>query len=120
MPTSLNALSRSILAGACAVTFCNPIWVIKTRLQLQTDVDPELISFLNVNTENFHFRIVILNQHVEGFLMIYAKKNVRFKNYNGLFDAVRRIYREEGARAFLRGLSISYLGLVETAIQFTW
>ena len=52
--------------------------------------------------------------------MIYAKKNVRFKNYNGVFDAVRRIYREEGARAFLRGLSISYLGLVETAIQFTW
>ena len=49
-----------------------------------------------------------------------AKKNARFKNYNGVFDAVRRIYREEGARAFLRGLSISYLGLVETAIQFTW
>lgn len=35
-------------------------------------------------------------------------------------DAVRRIYREEGARAFFRGLSVSYLGLTETAIQFTW
>ena len=35
-------------------------------------------------------------------------------------DAVRRIYREEGLRAFFRGLSVSYLGLTETAIQFTW
>ncbi|KNB46222.1 mitochondrial carrier family protein [Blastocystis sp. subtype 4] len=34
-------------------------------------------------------------------------------------DAVRRIYREEGLRAFFRGLSVSYLGLTETAIQFT-
>ena len=58
--------------------------------------------------------------HEVGFLIMQATKNARFKNYNGVFDAVRRIYREEGARAFLRGLSISYLGLVETAIQFTW
>ena len=35
-------------------------------------------------------------------------------------DAIRRIYREEGPRAFFRGLSVSYLGLTETAIQFTW
>ena len=26
------------------MTCCNPIWVVKTRLQLQTNVDPELIS----------------------------------------------------------------------------
>ena len=35
-------------------------------------------------------------------------------------DAIRRIYREEGMRSFFRGLSVSYLGLTETAIQFTW
>ena len=49
-----------------------------------------------------------------------AKSNTRFKNYGGIVDAVRRIYREEGFKAFFRGLSVSYLGLLETAIQFTW
>lgn len=44
---------------------------------------------------------------------------MRFKNYQGIVDAVRRIYREEGMCAFFRGLSVSYLGLTETAIQFT-
>ena len=50
----------------------------------------------------------------------HAKSNTRFKNYGGIIDAVRRIYREEGFKAFFRGLSVSYLGLLETAIQFTW
>ena len=53
MPSSLNALSRSVLAGACAVTCCNPIWVVKTRLQLQTDIDPELISFSSFQNKSF-------------------------------------------------------------------
>ena len=45
MSSTLNALSRSILAGATAVTFCNPVWVVKTRIQLQNNVEHELISF---------------------------------------------------------------------------
>lgn len=45
MSPTVNALIRSILAGATAVTFSNPIWVVKTRLQLQTNKEPELISF---------------------------------------------------------------------------
>lgn len=44
MSSTANTLVRSIMAGACAVTFSNPIWVVKTRLQLQTNIDPELIS----------------------------------------------------------------------------
>ena len=44
MSPTINALFRSILAGATAVTFCNPIWVIKTRIQLQNNVEHELIS----------------------------------------------------------------------------
>jgi len=44
----MNALIRSVLAGATAVTISNPIWVVKTRLQLQTNKEPELISFGNL------------------------------------------------------------------------
>ncbi len=45
---TMNALIRSVLAGATAVTISNPIWVVKTRLQLQTNKEPELISFGNL------------------------------------------------------------------------
>lgn len=38
--------------------------------------------------------------------------------YKGVADAALRIYREEGWRTFYRGLSASYLGVVETALQF--
>ena len=38
--------------------------------------------------------------------------------YRGIFDAALRIYREEGFLAFYRGLSASYLGVGETAVQF--
>ena len=106
MSPTLNALTRSILAGATAVTFSNPIWVVKTRIQLQNNVEHELISFsFYYYKEFFHF---------------YASSIHRFKNYGGIVDAIRRIYHEEGLKSFFRGLSVSYLGLTETAIQFTW
>ena len=44
MSPTVTAMTRSILAGATAVTFSKPMWVVKTRLQLQTNVDPELLS----------------------------------------------------------------------------
>lgn len=53
MSPTLNALIRSILAGATAVTFSNPIWVVKTRLQLQTNKEPELISFGDLEWSSF-------------------------------------------------------------------
>ncbi len=38
--------------------------------------------------------------------------------YKGMAEAFVRIYREEGVRAFYRGMTASYLGLFETSIQF--
>jgi len=39
--------------------------------------------------------------------------------YNGIVDAFIKIYKNEGFRALYKGLGTSYLGLVETVIQFT-
>ena len=48
-----------------------------------------------------------------------AAPGVTAPAYAGVWDAARRIYREEGWRAFYRGLSASYLGVIETVLQFT-
>ena len=40
------------------------------------------------------------------------------EGYKGIVDCFLRIYREEGPRAFYRGLTASYLGVFETVLQF--
>ena len=40
------------------------------------------------------------------------------QGYKGVVDAFLRILREEGPLAFYRGLTASYLGVFETAVQF--
>lgn len=71
MSSTLNALCRSIIAGATAVTFCNPIWVVKTRIQLQTNVEPELISF-NINHKNIHSVLHVMHLASSAFEIITA------------------------------------------------
>lgn len=85
---SLLHLSAAAAAGASVATAMSPVWVIKTRLQIQT------------------------NEH----RVLSSGKTLR--NYNGVMDAVRGIWREEGSRGFYRGLSASYLGVTEGASQF--
>jgi solute carrier family 25, member 33/36 len=38
--------------------------------------------------------------------------------YSNSFDAVKKIYKTEGLRAFYRGMSASYLGITESVLQF--
>jgi len=38
--------------------------------------------------------------------------------YEGIRDTFRKIYHQEGFFAFYRGLSASYLGVIETTLQF--
>ncbi|KAK8794596.1 hypothetical protein WA158_001577 [Blastocystis sp. Blastoise] len=40
-------------------------------------------------------------------------------NHRGIKDITREIYKEAGMKGFFKGLNASYLGLSETAIQFT-
>jgi len=81
--TALHLVSGS-LASAVSTTVSAPVWLVKTRMQLQTN---KMIC--------------------EGLA------------YKNSWDCVRRVYREEGASAFYKGLTASYLGMAGLAIQFS-
>ena len=75
-------LMSAMCAGISVNTLTNPIWMVKTRVQLQ-----------------------------EG--EVSARKNTVTS-----VGVVKQIFREEGFRGFYRGLTASYMGISETALQF--
>ncbi|KAI9921340.1 hypothetical protein PsorP6_002576 [Peronosclerospora sorghi] len=83
-------------AGSITATLCCPIWVVKTRLQL-----------MPART------MVPSAADLETTIMSKAKPQ-----FLSLRQVALDIYRKEGAQAFFRGLSASYWGISESAIQF--
>jgi solute carrier family 25 protein 33/36 len=82
--TTLVHLSAAALAGIITTTCTNPIWVVKTRLQLAQDLGS-------------------------------SSKSVA----GGSLTTIRDIFKQEGIRGFYKGMSASYLGVTEGAIQWT-
>ncbi|GAA5805492.1 hypothetical protein HPULCUR_011008 [Helicostylum pulchrum] len=72
-------LLSAATAGVITSTATNPIWVIKTRLQLQGNGT---------------------------------------SRYSGSMDCLLRILKEEGVRGLYKGMSASYLGVIEGTIQW--
>jgi solute carrier family 25, member 33/36 len=85
----LRGTAQHMLSGAMAsmtaATFTSPLWVLKTRIQLE-----------------------------EAPLKGGSSPPV----YTGAIQAAKLTLREEGFRGFFRGLSASYLGVTESAVQF--
>jgi solute carrier family 25 protein 33/36 len=77
-----NALIAGFLAGVAGNTLTNPIWMVRTRMQLLID------------------------------------HNAGQRQYTGYRDAITTIFREEGAGGFYKGISASYWGCAEGALQF--
>lgn len=77
-----NAILSGFMAGWASNTLTNPIWMVKTRVQLLAD-------------------------HTAGQRV-----------YNSYRDAVSTIMKEEGIGGFYRGISASYWGCAEGAVQF--
>jgi len=75
-------LGAAAIGSVVSSTVMSPVWVIKTRLQLQSSSGEGTAA------------------------------------YRGMADAFVRVYKEEGLFAFYRGLGASYLGVIETALQF--
>ncbi|KAK3367129.1 mitochondrial carrier protein rim2-like protein [Lasiosphaeria ovina] len=82
-------LSSAIIAGITTSTATNPIWMIKTRLQLDKNVAAEANGG------------------------VAAKR--RYKNS---WDCIRQILRDEGIRSLYKGMSASYLGVAESTLQW--
>lgn len=87
--------SASCLAGACMVAFTNPLWLIKTRLQLQNS---RLQSQLQSTST--------------------ATQTMVKPPYRGLLHAAYVIAQEEGMMAFYKGSAPALMLVSHGGIQF--
>ncbi|ATY63035.1 mitochondrial carrier RIM2 [Cordyceps militaris] len=76
-------------AGIATSTATNPIWMIKTRMQLDKNVSQRAGAGAEVH-----------------------------RRYRNSYDCVRQIVREEGVRGLYKGMSASYLGVAESTLQW--
>lgn len=88
---ALNHCVLAMTAGMASSIAVNPIWVVKTRLMIQTGKNK---TFFDVPGQ------------------------VSRTYYKGTFDAFKTMYKEEGIRAFYRGLVPSLFGLIHVGIHF--
>eukprot|EP00736_Rhodelphis_marinus_P010368 Rmarinus@m.281 len=81
------------IASACSsfvtATTLNPLWVVRTRMQLQQN------------------------------RLFDSKAPKLSGQYSSYYDAFRTIYKEEGIRGYSKGLTASYFGIFEWMIYFT-
>jgi hypothetical protein len=80
-------LGAAVTAGVVTSTATNPIWMVKTRLQLDKSV-----------TEKTGGTAV--------------------RMYKNSWDCVKQVLRDEGIRGLYKGMSASYLGVTESAVQW--
>lgn len=88
-----QVLLAGIEAGAIMTMFTNPLWLIKTRLQLQGAAAPVVAPMV-------------------------AGQAVAQRQYTGLADAISSIVRAEGVRGLYRGLLPALFLTSHGAIQF--
>lgn len=81
-------LSAAALAGIVTGTATNPIWVVKTRMQLSAS------------------------------RLVEAGSPGHKGGIGGSWLCIQKIFREEGIKGFYKGLSASYLGVTEGTIQW--
>jgi solute carrier family 25, member 33/36 len=96
-------LCAAAIAGIITGTATNPIWVVKTRMQL---------SASNTAMTAAPAAAVAASTTAAGAS--------RSSSLGGgvVFSTIRQIAREEGFRGFYKGLSASYLGVTEGTIQW--
>lgn len=86
-------------AGIATSTATNPIWMIKTRMQLDKNVSQQRAAAAAAGATGT------------------GATEVR-RQYRNSLDCVRQIVREEGVRGLYKGMSASYLGVAESTLQW--
>jgi len=94
---SIDFMASACLSGTIMVLMTNPIWLVKTRIQLQL---PTIESKVSVSSTG------------------QLSKGSSYKNYSGILDGVQRIIKEEGILALYKGLSPALMLVSHGVIQF--
>lgn len=86
-------LCAAATAGVVTGTVTCPIWVVKTRIQLDKSQAAERVSGKNVGQQ-------------------------QLRRYRNALDCTMQTLRHEGIRGLYRGLGASYLGVSESTLQW--
>lgn len=98
----LSHFCSALTAGMASSIAVNPIWVVKTRLMIQTGKDSSIYDNRSKNPNS----------------KIPETSKLERTYYKGTIDAFRTMYKEEGIRVFYSGLVPSLFGLLHVGIHF--
>lgn len=104
-------LMSAVTAGIATGTVTNPIWLVKTRLQLDKNHAAELVA-----DQNHQPRGGTGSASASARAADPAAR--AFRRYRNSWDCIRQTLHNEGPRGFFRGLSASYLGVTESTLHW--
>ena len=120
-------LLSAVAAGIATSTCTNPIWLIKTRMQLQSEELAAAQKQGSVSRSDVRSTPASTNvnsgpvKKMSATASMSTAANLSSESqmyYKNSFDCLRKVVKQEGALALFRGLSASYFGIIEGTIQW--
>jgi solute carrier family 25 protein 33/36 len=109
--SSLIHLLSATSAGVATSTLTNPIWLVKTRMQLQKDDIKKPIKYDSVVSGG---AVMMKRRQAHGMATMIAQQ----PQYKNSLDCAIKVIRQEGVGGLFRGLGASYLGTIEGSLQW--